>query len=86
METVSIIQTIKYYLKTRGLSSASFYDASWDTKLYRNMKLASMKRIEDISMAQRKREGDIDKIKMKQKLLATKIAHRVDFEKKHVNM
>ena len=42
METVSIIQTIKYYLKTRRLSSASFYDASRDNyamnpKLYRNI-------------------------------------------------
>ena len=60
METVSMIQIIKYYLKTRQLSSASLYDASWDNyamnpKLYRNMKLASRKRIEDISMAKRKR-------------------------------
>ena len=27
METVSMIQIIKYYLKTRRLSSSSFYDA-----------------------------------------------------------
>ena len=48
-------------------------------KLYRNMKLASMRGIEDISMA--KRAEKLEKIKMKQKVLATKTAHRVDFEK-----
>ena len=88
MKTVSMFQTIKYYLKTRGLSSASFYDASRDnyamnTKLYRSMKLAVRKRIENISMA--KRAGELEKLKMKQRVLATKPAHRVDFEKKHVN-
>ena len=60
METVSMIQIIKYYLKTRRLSSASFYNASRENyamnpKLYRNMKLASSNRIEAISMAKRKR-------------------------------
>ena len=42
-------------------------------KLYRYMKLASRRRIEDIS---------IENLK---KVLATTTTHRVDFEKKHVN-
>ena len=42
---VSMIQTIKYYFKTRGLSSASFNETSWENyvinpKMYRNMNLA----------------------------------------------
>ena len=83
METVSMIQTIKYYSKTRRLSSASFYDVSRDNyvmypKLYRNMKLASRRRVEDISMAKRKRAEKLEKLKIKQNVLATKTAHGVD--------
>ena len=49
-------------------------------KLYRNMKLASRKRIEDISMANRKRAEKLEELNTKQKVLDTKTAHRVDFE------
>ena len=84
METVSMISTIKYYLKTRRLPSASFYDVLRDNyainpKLYRNMKLASRKRIKDIS-GKEKESRKVRKLKMKQ-VLSTKIAQRVDFEK-----
>ena len=69
IQLVSMNQTIKYYLKTRGLSSASFYDASqndyvMNLKLYRNMKFAPRKRVEDISMEKRKRAEELEKLNM----------------------
>ena len=77
IETVSMIQTIKYYLKSRNTTAVENFDPLQQDyviplSLYDNMRMASMKRITDIQSAKRAKQEELESINMKAKALLTK--------------
>ena len=75
IETASMIQTIKYHLKSHRVSAHTFFDikhddfnSSMDAHLYKNMKLASMRRVSDHRAQKIKKDAQLACLQSKRKL------------------
>ena len=83
IDTVSSLHTLKYAFKSRAGSATEYYvDLNLNAThlLVKNMKLASIKRIQEQSIARKRKQDVMDSVHLKRQKLITKFADRSSVE------
>ena len=79
IDTVSSLQTVKYGIKSRAGSATAYYDdlnLNAAYQLFKTMKLASVKRIQEQSLARKRKQVVMDSMHLKRQKVITKVADR----------